>query len=340
MKSENITKTIKILDAEDIEANNKDLFARDVLDGLSVSSKNLSSRYFYDEKGSELFQKITALDEYYLTGCEFEILQKYSGHILSLIQEVTDFKNLNIVELGAGDGHKTVPLLKEVANQKYHHSTYIPIDISKSALEELMQNLEKDVPSIATSALVSEYFTGLKWLSSQNHGRNFVIFLGSNIGNFSFARAESFLRRLWHSLNNKDIVLIGFDLKKEINIMLRAYSDSENVTKEFNINLLRRINNELGANFDLAKFDHYALYNPTISAMESYIISRVQQTVEIEYLNKSFRFSKNEGIHTEYSYKYDLEEIEKLANATGYNIIRNYQDSREYFVDSLWQVFK
>jgi uncharacterized SAM-dependent methyltransferase len=167
-----------------------------------------------------------------------------------------------------------------------------------------------------------------------------VLFLGSNIGNFNRAQARVFLRQLWEALNDRDQVLIGFDLKKDIELLLAAYNDAKGVTADFNTNLLRRINRELGGDFDLSAFRHYATYDVFSGAIESYIVSLKEQVVTIRELQTTFHFDEWEPIHTEYSYKYLQKDIDSLAAVTGFKIIEQYYDSKRWFTDSLWQVDK
>ena len=188
--------------------------------------------------------------------------------------------------------------------------------------------------------MVAEYFDGLKWLSNLNGQHNVVLFLGSNIGNFSHSEARVFLHSLWNALNDGDRILIGFDLKKDVQQLLRAYNDSQGVTAKFNLNLLRRINRELGGNFDLSQFQYYSTYNVLSGAIESYLVSCRKQVVHIEALGQSFLFQAWEPVHTEYSYKFLESDIALLAEKTGFRIVKHLYDSRKCFADSLWQVSK
>ena len=338
------------LDQKDIEGetktNSRQEFTRDVLIGLSQSPKKLSSKYFYNARGSQIFQKIMKLEEYYLTKAEYNILDQHGLDIIQPIIRDNKMRSqqdgtnkINLVELGAGDGYKTSLVLREFCNQIVPFE-YIPIDISKGAMVSLMRRLEKNFDNINSEGIISDYLEGIHWLNQNKANFNFVLFLGANIGNFDRPTAISFLLKLWEVLNHDDYILIGFDLKKDIRLMQRAYNDKEGVTKDFNINLLRRINQELKANFNLDNFQHYATYNPVLGAMESFLISLSDQDVRIEDLNKTFSFSEKEPIHTEYSFKHTLKEIEFLAVKTGFKRIKNFYDKDHYFVDSLWQVSK
>jgi len=331
-----MTVQYKVLKPHDVQAaQSHQEFALDVLLGLSKSPKALSCKYFYDAEGNGLFQKIMELPEYYLTECEFEIFRDQRARIAELIGS----SRFNLVELGAGDGQKTRVLIEHFLGVGLVFR-YVPIDICEEAIEELLQALGHYSPALQIEGLVSEYFVGLKWLSNQVHDRNVVLFLGSNIGNFSHSEARVFLYSLWNALNDGDYVLIGFDLKKDIRQLTMAYDDSQGITAEFNLNLLRRINRELGGDFDLDQFKYYSAYNVYSGAVDSFLISQKQQTVYIDMLNQSFFFDAWEPIHTESSHKYLTSDIIDLARETGYEITEQYYDSRRYFVDSLWQVRK
>jgi L-histidine N-alpha-methyltransferase len=275
------------------------------------------------------------LPEYYLTSCEWEILRGQRDVIASWVG--TD--PFRLVELGPGDGQKVRVLLEHFSGQGMDFR-YVPIDISRSAVESLCRELDRDLPVVRTEGLVSDYFDGLKWLAGQPIRRNVVLFLGSNIGNFSHSEARGFLYSLWNVLGDGDGMVIGFDLKKDIDTLQRAYDDSQGVTAEFNVNLLRRINRELGGNFDPDRFRFYASYNAYTGAVESFLISRCRQSVFIEALNHMFVFDAWEPIHTECSHKYLPDEIRSLADETGFLVSELLHDSRRYFVDALWRVKK
>ncbi len=331
--------TYKVLDHRDLAGllGIKQTFALDVLVGLSEPRKMIPSKYFYDAEGSRLFQEITRLPEYYLTRAEFEILETSARTIAGLALN----NKWNLVELGPGDGHKTDLLLTQFIDKgiDFH---YVPIDISESAMKNLVNNIQNNKSSIEVRGLVSDYFNGLKWLNKlkDDNRKNFVLFLGSNIGNFNGARARVFLRSLWSTLNHDDLVLIGFDMKKDIDLMLAAYNDNQGVTAAFNLNLLQRINRELGGNFEVDRFQHFANYDVFSGAMESYLVSQAEQKVFIGEIGQAFRFQPWEPIHTEYSYKFLKTDIESLAIETGFEIEMQLHDSRRFFTDSIWRVSK
>lgn len=311
-------------------------FALDVLVGLSEKNKKLDSRYFYDDEGSHLFQQIMNCPDYYPTESEKEILTNHGRSIVATCGQGP----LNVVDLGAGDGEKTKILLRALINLGVE-CRFVPIDISEAAVRGLLESMTEELPEVEVQGLVCEYTDGLNWLSAEDASRrNLLLFLGSNIGNFDKPRARAFLRRQWTSLNDGDFALIGFDLKKDIEILLRAYNDSDGYTAQFNLNLLKRINDELGGDFRQEAFRHYGTYDVFSGAMVSYLVSLEEQTVHIESLGRSFHFDAWEPVHTEYSYKYLEGDIEDLANDTGYVIEGKYRDSQHRFIDSLWRVQK
>src|SRR5690606_11038043 len=218
---------------------------------------------------------------------------------------------------------------------------YVPIDISEAAIAGLVERMSAQLPGLQVRGLVAEYTDGLRWLRANTSERaNLVLFLGSNIGNFNKAQARGFLRRLWSALAADDYLLVGFDLKKDIDLLLSAYNDPQGVTARFNLNLLARINRELGGNFDVESWRHFGTYNVFSGAMESYLVSRERQTVYIDAIGVSFDFEPWEPIHTEYSYKYLESDVDELAAATGFDIPARFFDRRGWFTDALYRVRK
>jgi dimethylhistidine N-methyltransferase len=312
-------------------------FAEDVRKGLSSDPKSLSSRYFYDDEGSRLFQRIMDLPEYYLTRAEFEIFSEQTAEIFAAFTD--DTAEFDLIELGAGDGTKTAVLI-DYFLKKEANFTYSPIDISRKALAVLTGKFTAEFPDLRMNAQTGDYFRILETLKTKSKRRKILLFLGSNIGNFNGEQALAFFRHLREVMNENDLLFVGFDLQKDPRVIVNAYDDSQGVTAEFNLNLLHRINRELGANFDLENFSHYAIYRPIECAARSFLISRKQQTVFVEALNESFEFAAWEAIFMEISQKYNSQMIEDLAKASGFAIERNFYDSREYFVDSLWKAEK
>ncbi|RMG17864.1 MAG: L-histidine N(alpha)-methyltransferase [Deltaproteobacteria bacterium] len=329
----------RVLTAAELEAVGAEPLrelAIDVLVGLSSRPKRLSSRWIYDDAGSRLFQQICDLEVYYPTRCEFEILEAQKDEILRRLGE-TPF---NLVDLGAGDGRKTRVLVEHflAAGARFR---YVPIDISEGAMRELTALVQKEYPGCEVAGLVTDYFSGIAYLAHQAPARrNLVLFLGSNIGNFTRPEARALLLRLWNAARPGDLVLVGFDLKKDIDVLLDAYNDPQGVTARFNKNLLARINRELGGHFELDRFRHYATYDVFSGAMESYLVSLEAQRVAVDALRTTFDFAPFEPIHTEYSYKYLVSDADALAQATGFRIEARFFDAKGYFMDALWSVEK
>lgn len=311
-------------------------FAYEVLTGLSERPRRLPSRYFYDDEGSRLFSKIMGCADYYPTACEREILEAHRGDIADAVAA----ESLHVVDLGAGDGTKTFILLEHLKRRSVDFR-YVPIDISGGALTSLAARCKERFPQMEVEGIAAEYTDGLEHLA-QAHGdrRNLVLFLGSNIGNFNRARSRAFLRRMWTALNPGDLLLIGFDLKKDIEVLLRAYNDREGITARFNLNLLSRINRELGGHFNPDNFRHFGTYDVFSGAMESYLVSLEQQNVAIDAMQLAFDFEPWEPIHTEYSYKYLRSDVTALARDTGFAIEAEFLDEKKWFLDSLWRVQK
>ncbi|MFA5959708.1 MAG: L-histidine N(alpha)-methyltransferase [Tatlockia sp.] len=311
----------------------KATFLLDVLQGFSKPKKSLSSKYFYDEAGSELFNQITRHPDYYLTQSEIAILDHNKNELADLLAN----SSFNLVELGPGEGLKTQVLLNAFLKKQLSFS-YYAIDISHKYLHHLVDKFNQETPDLDAIALNGDYLQGIQWLGSHSKKRNFLLFLGSSIGNFNLSAATEFLLLLRGFLHPGDYLLIGFDLLKEIDILLRAYNDNDGITRQFNLNLLKRMNRELGANFNLDSFYHYGTFNAYSKAMESYLISNKEQIVYFSALNKSFSFKEFEAIHVESSQKYTLSEINKLASAAQCKVVKNFTDSKCRFVNSLWQV--
>ncbi|MBS0000532.1 MAG: L-histidine N(alpha)-methyltransferase [Cyclobacteriaceae bacterium] len=308
-------------------------FAEDVRKGLSAEPKYLHSKYFYNENGDRLFQKIMELDEYYLTNSEYDIFENQKSELLEYFSP--DGRRFDLIELGAGDGYKTIVLISYFL-QKQAEFTYIPVDISRNVLKKLSNTLTGNFPSLEIHPVNDEYFHALEELNKVDFDRKVILFLGSNIGNFREDQAILFLSHLAADMTHDDRLLIGFDLKKDPDIILNAYNDREGVTRDFNLNLLTRINEELDGDFDLTLFKHYPTYNPQTGETVSYLVSMKDQHVRIGALDEIFHFNEWEPVFMEVSQKYSLPDIERLAVNSGFSIEMNFFDKREFFTDSLW----
>lgn len=312
----------------------KTQFAQDVQQGLASSPKRLSSKYFYDKDGDELFQAIMKMPEYYLTRSEFEILEMNKEPLLNLF--LNSRGRFNLIEFGAGDGLKTKILLRHFVKQQADFR-YVPVDISGNVLQGLQKGLQEELPALQVEPIEDDYFRALERLTQTADRRNIVLFLGSNIGNFSEQQALRFLTELGNGLNQGDLILVGFDLKKDPELIRSAYNDPAGITRAFNMNLLKRINRELGGRFDLQKFQHYQMYDPVGGEARSYLISRVAQEVHIEVLEQTFHFKAWEPVHVEISRKYESETVEMYASGSGFGLVRHFFDCKHYYVNSLWE---
>lgn len=306
-------------------------FATDVNHGLSAALKSLPSRYFYDDLGSRIFQDIMGMPEYYPTPCEFEILSMQSPQIIRALDFQQPFQ---IVEFGAGDGIKTRQLLKALLEEGQHF-TYVPIDISQKAIDDLIGNMLHHLPELDIKPMTGDYFSMMERLATFETPSLFL-FLGSNIGNYQNAEADELMLQFYQHMKFGDKLLTGFDLQKHPAVISRAYDDAQGITKAFNLNLLNRINRELGGNFVLSQFDFYSHYNPVNGEVRSYLISLKQQEVFVAELGKSFLFAPNELIWTELSRKYTIGEIEQMAERSDFKVVDHFLDCKHYFVDSLW----
>lgn len=307
-------------------------FLHDVLAGLNAMPKTLQSKYFYDEAGDILFQKIMSSPEYYLTNCEMEIFSTQTQTLAKAIKN--GFDSFDLVELGAGDASKSVHLINELSEQNVSF-TYMPIDISSHVIELLEENLPKQVQHLQIKGLKGEYFEMLEKATQISSKRKAVLFMGANIGNMPASDAITFCKKLRALLNKEDLLLIGFDLKKHPKIIRQAYHDANGYTRDFNLNLLKRINKELGANFNIDAFEHYPSYDPATGSCKSYLISLKKQNVTIA--NNIINFDEHEYISMEISQKYNLQETENMAKQTGFKPVKHFFDKKKWFVDSIWE---
>jgi L-histidine N-alpha-methyltransferase len=308
--------------------------AEEILNGLTSKPKFISSKFFYDKKGSEIFQKIMRMPEYYPTNAEGEIFEIHKSSITKQFCDICE--HIDLVELGAGDGIKTRILLNYM-HQNNTSFRYIPVDISSDANEKLTADLKNRFPGIKIEAKNGDYFEMIGKLSEEYSNRKIVMFLGSNLGNYNIEESISFLSKLSSMMTKNDKLFMGLDLKKDPEIIRNAYDDPHGYTSSFNLNLLERFNRELGANFNLENFRHSAVYDPNTGAAKSYLISTKKQRVRFEEIDKEISFEKWEAIYTEMSQKYDTEMIHDLATSSGFTVEENFYDSQNYFINTLWQ---
>jgi dimethylhistidine N-methyltransferase len=292
-----------------------DSFASDVLEGLTAKPKRLPPKYFYDLVGSALFERITHLPEYYPTRCEIAILRQHAPAIASLFPQ-----NCALIEFGAGSSRKARILLGAAATVE----AYVPVDISGDFLQNEAVQLRRDFPRLAVHPVVADFTKTFAVPAAIADLPRVGFFPGSTIGNFEPHEAAKFLRNAAETLGEGAVLIIGVDLIKDIKILCPAYNDAEGVTAKFNLNLLARINRELGANFDLAAFEHHACYNSEQKRIEMHLASTKRQKVKVN--GKAINFRAGETIHTENSYKYTVESFAALARGTGWSPLQSWSD--------------
>ncbi|MDQ2732528.1 MAG: L-histidine N(alpha)-methyltransferase [Armatimonadota bacterium] len=304
-------------------------FAQSVLADLSAGQKRLSCSWFYDDRGSELFEQICDVPEYYLTRTERMILQAHAGDIASLFPAP-----VTLVELGSGSSIKT-RLLIHAFHERQPSLVYYPIDISGEILRQSSADLLDQFPRLSVRAFASDYLAGLEAIEGETASPRLIVFLGSTIGNFDARDAEQFLSRIRQVMAPDDRLLLGFDLKKDPALIEAAYNDAAGVTAAFNKNLLHRINRELDGQFDPDAFDHHAPYQPESGRVEMRLVSRREQTISIGLLNRTFSFGEGEFIHTESCHKYSEPEMARLLSGAGLSVDHTWNDDRGWFAVSL-----
>ena len=306
-------------------------FYLDVIKGLRENPKRLSSKYFYDKKGDSLFEAIMHSPDYYLTRCEMEIFTRQAEKIVDSIRnQNTCFE---LIELGPGNCAKSIHLLHALIQENATFN-YVPIDISANVISELRSFLPIHAPNLRFNGLVGDYFDALSVHSLSPGTRKVVMCLGGNIGNMTVAESNQFCKRLRSYLQPGDRCIIGFDLIKHPAIIRQAYDDSAGLTKEFNLNLLTRINRELDADFRVDQFDHYCSYDPLTGAAKSYLVSLGDMVVSIS--GDLVSFEKGECIWTEISQKYTKDQIRQMAADNGFMHSTEFLDSKSWFMDALW----
>lgn len=299
-------------------------FAEEISSGLNRGSKFIAPKFFYDKKGSALFEKICALPEYYLARTEASVLEKLQDDLAGYVDG-----DCRLVELGSGASVKT-RLVLDVLDRFQRPMEYFPIDISE-ILAESSERLLADYDRLRITGIIDTYEGGLEFLKKFDGKRNLIIFLGSSYGNFLPADGYNFLRTVHDTMKPGDLFLVGLDLVKDREVLESAYNDSLGVTAEFNLNVLSRINDELDADFDLDNFEHRATYDPEKQRIEMYVESLVNQSVVVSKPGLLVNLRQGELIHTEYSHKFDLGQIHGLLREIGFEVRQAWQDDRKYF---------
>jgi len=306
----------------------RDKFQKTLVEELSSSlnqkQKSIHPKFFYDEKGSQLFEDICKLPEYYLTRTEISILTQLYDKLPSHLNG--DFR---LVELGSGSSKKTRILLS-ILERLHKHIEYFPIDISK-ILKESSTVLLDDYENLHITGIIDNYESGLEFMKNYDNKKNLIAFLGSSFGNFDYDHGLKFLQKINSSMKKNDLFLIGLDLVKDKTVLESAYNDSQGVTAKFNLNVLSRINSELDSNFNINKFVHHAIYNESQNRVEIYLRSLENQIVNIPKARMILQIKQDELIHTENSYKYTIPEINKMLSMTGFRIKDIWYDEKQYF---------
>jgi dimethylhistidine N-methyltransferase len=322
---------IRQIGSSQLNKSRKDKFYKDVIEGLQAVPKKLHPKYLYDAKGDKLFEDLMNCKEYYPAHCEMEIFSKKTTEICQAI--IRDGDDFDLIELGAGNAAKSACLLKYLLDKRVDF-TYLPIDISENVISCLNLNLSVNLPGLHITGLNGEYFEMLDKATSISHKRKVILFLGANIGNMPITEADSFCEELRRHLSPNDLLIIGFDLKKNPKTVLAAYNDKEGITKQFNLNLLERINRELNGNFDITQFDHFPTYDPDSGVCKSYLVSMSNQHIKIN--GEIVRFLKDEIIYMEMSQKFTVEQTDKMALNASFKPIKHFFDSKKWYLDAIW----
>ena len=309
-------------------------FEKEVHEGLTSFPKYLSSKWFYDKKGDKLFQDIMAMPEYYLTNCEYNIMERYAQELANAFE---NDKGFDLIELGAGDGKKTKLLLKQLVQDDINFN-YLPIDISQNALDSLEENLIKEMPRVNVKTQQGTYFEVLENISEYKTRKKVILVLGSNIGNLLHPQAIDFLQKLKNVMSKDDMLFMGFDQKKNPQTILDAYNDKAGITEAFNKNILHRINDEMDANFNPDQFLHWEVYDPESGTAKSYLVSKIKQDVQLKTLQLEVNFKQWESIHTEISQKYDDDIVNWLAEESGLNVHQQYTDDKNYYKNYIFKI--
>ncbi|WP_439183267.1 L-histidine N(alpha)-methyltransferase [Carboxylicivirga taeanensis] len=300
----------------------KQTLRQELIQGLTAEQKYVSSKFFYDRYGSQLFNWITQLPEYYLTKAEKSILKKYRKELFAHLSHV------NIIELGSGDSSKISLVLETIPQERHSHIHYFPIDVSDSSIRQSKNTLNDAFPNIKVQGIATDF----TWLNTlPNERPRIICFFGSTVGNFELHKAEALLKNLQQIMNPGDQLILGLDLVKDSAILELAYNDSQRITEAFNKNILRACNALLNSNIQPADFEHKAFFNAAKSRVEMHLIAQDEIIITSPYLKECIELSKGESIHTENSFKYSLEMIENLSAQSKLPINRIFYDDQKWF---------
>ena len=326
-KSLNYERTTIQANLEYFKSNNiknQKTFAEEISLSLKDTPKSISPKYFYDNLGSEIFDKICQLPEYYPYTCESSILKTITKNLASHIPN-----DVRLVELGSGSSTKT-RLLIDALFELQDHVEYFPIDIS-DVLIDSVKELCNDYENLKVTGIIDTYENGLDFIEHYDEKPNLITFLGSSFGNFNKEDGDNFLARIHDLMKSSDYFLIGLDMEKDNDVLTNAYNDSNGLTAKFNLNILERINKELDANFKISQFAHQASYNEPKGRIEMYLRSLSDQTVTIPKADISIQLVENELIHTENSHKFTMSQIDSMFEEVGLDIAQIWFDTKKYF---------
>lgn len=329
----NIDHRLKLKYLYDSNYQGNSLQGIDVIQGLNQTPKSLPPQYFYDDKGSELFEEICGLPEYYLTRTETQIIANYAHEIADITGKC------EIIELGSGSSTKTRIILDAYAEKKLPLH-YLPVDVSAGILESSAKQLLLDYPTLYVDALVGTYEEALSHLPIKSLPNRMMMFIGSTLGNLNPEKCHIFLSQIQAALAEDEYFLLGVDLQKPQYTLEAAYNDSQGVTAAFNLNMLAHLNYQFDGNFDLDNFEHWAFYNQEKSQIEMHLRSKLTQTVQLRKLNLQVNFARDETLHTEISRKFDLNQIQMTLMGHGLKTTQVWTDEKGWFALILAQAKK
>lgn len=295
----------------------------EILAGLTSRQKYISPKFFYDKKGSELFNRITQLEEYYPTNCEKEILST------AIDQLNIDLLNCSIIELGSGDSSKILSIFSQIPSYLLATINYYPVDISQSAIINAVDDITSQFDLSKITGIIADFHHQLELIP--NTDNRLFCFLGSTIGNFSTNEVENFITELGNSMNKGDGFLLGVDMVKETDVINAAYNDSKGITAMFNKNILNVINSNIQSDFNIDEFDHVAFYNKKHQRIEMHLKAKNKQVINVPFHKNQLQLNKGETIHTENSYKYTIEQLDKIGRLGGLKIKRILSDSKKWY---------
>lgn len=301
----------------------EDEVVEELLSGLKSEEKHISSKFFYDDAGSELFEEITKLEEYYPPKIEAPLIRKLAEKIKH------DFKNTDLVELGSGDCSKISILLDALPYQIRKTVTYVPVDVSKGSIEKSSILLRKRFPKLKIRGIVADFLDKLEHVP--NGRKRIFCFFGSTIGNLSEQKAEEFMRNMYNTMNDEDQFIVGMDMLKDISVLEKAYNDKKGITARFNKNILNVVNKHLKTNFNPEDFEHLAFFNTDKNRVEMHLKAKKDMKIKIPVLDDEIVIAKNEKIHTENSQKYTFESIEDITKKHGPEVKNIFTDEKNWF---------